>query len=291
MFEWDFDYIRLLAAFMVGVMITHSGTLIQGVTKNELASPSTLGFQAMIVFMILLLNQFVGIYHLEYISLGFGLLAAIIFFIFYADEKKITVYKNKTQHSMEHFLLIGLGLNLLVGAIFSIWHFIFMALNLEFPNQIWFGHFKYVDQNALVVVSIFFIILSLFLIRLIKNLQLLSLGPSFYTALGGNLRDLQKKVILLVFLQTLLVVSFFGVFSFSALIIPLVLRRFHFFAKSLFNEIIFGGVIGGLFFLIFDMICYQVTIMGAELPLGMLTSTIGSLVMITLLIQQKRKSL
>lgn len=290
----DFESYRLICSFLIGMMITNSGSLIQTLTKNELASPSTLGFQAFIVFIILIVNTFYQkMNHLfflgdiEYWSLAIGGGFILILSLLTAKEKKIKVYKNKSPQGMDKILLIGLGVNLLIGAIFSIWHFIYMALNKEFPSQIWFGHFKYTDGKTLIYVLIFFSLLFLTELKYLKKLQLLALGESFYQSLGESVYVIQRKIILIVAIQTLLVVSLFGVFSFSALIIPLVLRRFHFFAKRLHNEIIYGGICGGFFFLLLDLACYNITLFGAELPVGMLTSTLGAMIMVYLLVKQK----
>ena len=286
---FDIDWLRLISAFITGCLITQSGSLIQGVTQNPLASPATLGFQAVVVLLVLVINSLVGSTHLEYISIFVGLILLALTFIPFKSQKKRDVYSNQVSQNIERYILLGLGINLLVGAIFAIWHFFFMAMNREFPSQIWFGHFRYTNQATMIIMIAAFVILNFFQFRYIRKLQLLSLGEDFFIGLGEDIRLVQKRVVQIVYLQTLIVVSMFGVFSFAALIIPLVLRNFVFFASSTYREVIIGGLAGGVFFSTLDVFCYNVIFYGAELPVGMLSSTIGAIVMVLLLIRQNLK--
>lgn len=285
----EFDWFRLICSFLTGVMICQSGSLTQGVTQNPLASPSTLGFQAIIVLLILIVNSLGLAMGLEYSSIIIGVIGFIIISVL-PSRKKVKIYSNRVEEKINQYLLIGLGVNLLIGAVFAIWHFFFMAINREFPSQIWFGHFRFVDSTTLMILGLSFVLISVFQFRYLKKLQLLSLGVPFFTALGEDLGKLQKRVIQIVYLQTLIIVSLFGVFSFAALIIPLVLKRIHFFATSLYREIFWGGLLGGVFFSLLDLFCYNITFYGAELPVGMLSSTIGAIIMVALLIRQNLKT-
>lgn len=288
---FDVDWLRFICAFITGCLITQSGSFIQGVTQNPLASPATLGFQAIIVLLILIINSLGISFKLEYLSVLVGLIIFGFTFVAFGKRKDQKIYSNQISQSIEKYILLGLGINLLVGAVFAIWHFFFMAMNREFPSQIWFGHFRYVDQMTTIILMVSFIGLNVFQFRYIKKLQLLSLGDDFFIGLGEDIGLVQKRVIQIVYLQTLIIVSMFGVFSFAALIIPLILRKFVFFASSTFREVIYGGLIGGAFFSLLDVFCYNVIFYGAELPVGMLSSTIGAIVMVLLLIRQNLKRL
>lgn len=282
----DIEVWRVLCAFLTGVLISQGGSLIQALSKNNLASPATLGFQALGVLVVLLANTIsLFSWSLQWRSLALGLSLIILMTFFWRKKKR--VYSNRSRGSMESILLLGLATNLFIGAMFAIWHFYSMLNHEPFPSQIWFGHFKYVDKKIALFFALFFLINLAFHFFLVRKMEILSLGESFFTALGKNIESLQKKVILLVLCQTFVIVSFFGVFSFSALIIPLILKRFSFFSQSFFREFFLGGFLGGVFFSLLDYLCYEFTIQGAELPLGMLTSTLGSFIMIFLLIGKR----
>src|SRR5690606_852293 len=124
--------------------------------------------------------------------------------------------------NIERLILIGLTFNLFVGAIFSLWQFLFLAFNKPFPVELWFGHFRFASSETFLI--LFFVeVLILsghFILR--KELQLYSLGEN----ISRNLKLSEKQLYLFFFvaiaLGTFAVISLFGAFSFLGLIFPFV---------------------------------------------------------------------
>ena len=70
----DIDLLRLLTSFIVGALLSFSGSLIQITTRNDLASPSTLGMDGLAVLMVMagFLLKSLGV-NLPLSGLAFGL--------------------------------------------------------------------------------------------------------------------------------------------------------------------------------------------------------------------------
>jgi ABC-type Fe3+-siderophore transport system permease subunit len=118
-------------------------------------------------------------------------------------------------------------------------------------------------------------------------LRLISIGHDFAQGVGVDVKKIQTYSLLVSLLLTGLVISFFGVFSFLGLIFPHLLRLIGVFRKDMRNELLYGGVITGVIFSVTDMLCYNFDIYGTELPVGMVSSVFGSLILLVLLVRKQ----
>jgi iron complex transport system permease protein len=187
---------------------------------------------------------------------------------------------------MGKIILIGLGFNLFVGGIFSVIQFLFLAINFEFPTGIWFGNFKYYQVETLWLFFIIFVGVFLLVKNLSGKLAILSLGNSFAEGLGIHTSRISKISLLLSFFLTGVVVSYFGVFSFIGLIFPHILRSLNFFKYDMKRELIIGPLCTGVVLSGMDFLCFQTPFYGAEVPVGMVCSVIGSFVLLFLLMNK-----
>ena len=166
----DYLLMRSLCALISGMIISQTGSLIQLSTRNILASPSTLGFDGMSVFWILIFHSLILLFNQES-SYALLFLIGLPLFILLGIGFSAFLFRVK---NVDRLILLGLTFNLLVGGIFSFCHFVFLAFNLPFPVELWFGHFRYADSTGLILIGIVEIalILNLFFIR--QNLALFS---------------------------------------------------------------------------------------------------------------------
>lgn len=286
----EFDFFRILFAFISGYFLCLSGSLSQLTTNNQLASPSTLGMDGLAVLNILIATVISGIFlnflPLEYLSLTL-FFVALTTLVFFLRLKRKKINKIHESGQMKKVILAGLTFNLFVGAIFSIIQFIFMALNLEFPSGLWFGNFKFVSSEWLLLFVPLFFITQLVVVSYASDLEKLNLGASFAKGLGVNVSKLEKNCLLLSVFLTGVVISFFGVFSFLGLVFPHIIRSFKIFEKSIKGELLVGSLIAGFSLCFIDWLCFNLTYQGAELPVGMVSGVIGSFFLIVLVVRAK----
>jgi len=286
----EIDGIRFIFAFFAGLFLTVSGSLTQNTTQNNLASPSTLGFDGVAVFCVLVAQ---GLMHLFDINLSLELSAFLLFNLFFVTI--VSLWKKGSSRvnslDMKVVILIGLGFNLFVGAIFSVVQFLFMALNLRFPTGLWFGSFKFFYNYELLIFFIVFFLLLVFLVKNISSLRLISVGVSFARGVGVEINKVQRLSLLVSFYLTGVVICFFGVFSFISLIIPHILRLIPYVKNDMRREFTIGALIGALALAFLDFLSFNFTFYGAELPVGMVSSVLGSFTLIILLGANYFKSL
>jgi iron complex transport system permease protein len=287
----EFDFLRVILSFYVGYFLMVSGSLSQIVTNNKLASPSTLGFDGFAVLTILIAQFGISFFQINISLEVSSFIIFIIVFTFvcikvlnkYKESQRVTV-----QNSMQKIILIGIGFNLLVGAIFSIIQFLFMAMNMDFPSGLWFGNFRFVSAQTSSFFLLVFFGTNFILYKLSKSLRIIAIGNDFAQGLGINVLSVQRKSLLVSLFLTGLVISFFGVFSFLGLIFPHIIRIIPFFKYNIKNELHYGPYLAGAFLSGLDLACYNFTVAGAELPVGMVCSVIGSFLLLLLLFKKNQ---
>ena len=270
---------RSLCALISGMIISQTGSLIQLSTRNILASPSTLGFDGMSVFWILIFHSLILLFNQES-SYALLFLIGLPLFILLGIGFSAFLFRVK---NVDRLILLGLTFNLLVGGIFSFCHFVFLAFNLPFPVELWFGHFRYADSTGLILIGIVEIalILNLFFIR--QNLALFSLGENVSRNFRLNFRKIYLSLFISIAVGTFAVISLFGAFSFLGLIFPLVARKLWFRKMDLQGELILGSLCNGLILMILDGLCFFFPIYGAEVPVGLIVTIVGAVSLIFLL--------
>lgn len=284
--NFEIEIFRFGCAFLAGALLCLSGSFTQLVSENELASPSTFGFDgiAVLVLMAIHLNESFPL--TIPVSLIVFILPILTIGLFFRG-RLLEVLSNI---EIKDLILIGLSLNLFVGAIFSIIQFLFIALNFQFPGQMWFGNFRFATGFSFYLMLLLFCIIALFVFMNRKSISLLSLGKDFAKGVGVNTTRLGTKLVLISFILTLIIVLNFGIFSFYALIIPHILRRIGFFKSSFMREALIGPLLGGTILCILDYFSYEFIVFGAEVPTGMVSSVFCSVLFILLLIKTNYKS-
>lgn len=270
---------RFLCAFFAGVIISQTGSLIQMSSRNVLASPSTLGFDGMSILWILIFHSMMLFFGADQpVVFLFG--AGIPLFIFYGWYFSRFMQQ---QTNINRLVLIGLTFNLLVGAVFSLWQFLFLAFNLPFPVELWFGHFRFAEAASLLILILTEVLFFAGWILFRKKFYSFSLGKSVSSNLEQKRGSFYAFMFIFVAIGTFAVVSLFGAFSFLGLIFPIVSRRFWFAKYDLEGEFFVGALVNGLFLLSIDALCYYFPIYGAEVPVGLIATAVGAVSLIFLL--------
>lgn len=285
----DFDFARLVLSFLSGALLFQAGSLCQIMTQNPLASPSTLGINALVVCGVLVAHFLLSFFNLP-VELGhLSLLLCMVFFFIGLG----IVYLQKVKLDFTHIkkiILIGLAINLFVGAIFSFIQFLLLSLGKSFPSELWFGHFREADIEQAPVFFLAFIFFQFYLNKMLISLRFMSVGNHFAYGLGLPVAETQYKALGLSFIMTALVVSYYGVFSFWGIILPHIVRKIPYLERDVKRELFTGSFLSAFTMMFLDLAVYNLTFHGAELPVSMLSSILGPLILIVILVYDHRKN-
>lgn len=277
--------VRSFCAFLVGIILSQAGSFVQLVTRNILASPSTLGIDGLSIIWILISHS---------LSLAFTfswegqfLMGGVLFVLMSFFYHKVI----QNNHEHQRIIMVGLIFSLLVGAFFSLWNFLFLAFNLPFPTEILFGHFKFSQLRDVIILMVAETFIILGSLKLRREMIVFSFGKQISRMCGLDQKVFFLFILLSSILGTFIAVNLFGSLAFLGLIFPIIARKLWFKRWDLFGEFGVGAFFNGLLLMGIDLLCYFFPVMGAEIPVGLLSSLLGALVLMILMIRPERQLL
>lgn len=279
---FDIRLPRIFMAIIVGIALSGSGVIFQGIFRNPMADPYIIGVSAGAAFGATIGLIFAGAVRFASFSITsiFAFLGAIgVTFLVY------NISKIKGKISVLTLLLSGVALSSLLSSIISF----IMIYRTHDLAKVYFwimgGLSNSSWANFLVIMPIIVVILiaSSFFMR---DLNVMSLGDERANQLGVQTNKIKQLLLILASIMTAAAVSVSGIIGFIGLITPHIMRIIvgpdH---KVLYPS---SAIAGGIVLLLSDTLA-RVLLSPREIPVGIITSIIGVPFFIYLLIKTKRQ--
>ena len=271
---------RIILGIAVGGALSLSGVILQGVYRNPLVEPFTLGISGgaslgVALTIIFNLNLMIGIYMLPLSGFIGAVLTTFLVYI-------LAVRKN--YYNINRMLLIGVMISFMSS---STMMFLMSTTTAENLHSIIFWIMGSLDEPNIILVKIVFYtsIAGLFISYLLANpLNALRLGESKAKHLGVNTTFTIRALFILASILTGISVSVAGVIGFVGLIIPHLLRLI---IGSDYRLLLISSFLGGSIFILISDIIARTIIAPNELPIGVITGMIGGLVFIIVMSRSK----
>ncbi len=261
---------RVLLAFLVGAALSVSGTVMQSVLKNPLASSYGLGVSsgaglgAILVMMGGVSSGILGTFLLPVVGLTFGLVTVFIS-IFLASKFD----RNMSNYTI---VLTGMVVSLFINAIMST----LASTSQEYSQRItlWqLGSFSLKEWSYVFVLFPIVLVCILFFMQFTDELDILTFGEEQASAMGIELKKTKWLLIGMTAVLTGTAVSFVGVIGFVDLIGPHVVRRM--FGCEHKYVIPMSALFGGSFMVIADLLA-RTLVSPSEIPIGSITALVGA---------------
>lgn len=279
---FDIRLPRIFMAIIVGIALSSSGVIFQGVFRNPMADPYIIGVSAGAAFGATIGLLFAG--NIKLISLS----ATSIFAFLGAIGTTFLIYnisKIKGKISVLTLLLSGVALSSLLTSIISL----IMIYRTQDLAKVYFwimgGLSNSSWTNFMTVMPVIVIIMaaSSFFMR---DLNVMSLGDERANQLGVQTEKLKQVLLILASIMAAAAVSVSGIIGFIGLITPHIMRMIvgpdH---KILYPT---AAISGGIVLLLSDTIA-RIILSPREIPVGIITSIIGVPFFIYLLVKSKRQ--
>lgn len=267
---WNLRLPRALLAFIVGGALAVSGTVMQSVLKNPLASSYTLGVSsgasvgAGLVIITGFTIPFLGMFTLPLVGLSCGLLT-----VFLAVSFASQMDKNMENNTI---ILVGMVFSLFINAVLTL----MTAMSKEHLEQITFwqmGSFSLKEWSNVFVLLPIVILGVLLLVRYSRELDIMSFGEEQARSIGVDIQKIKWLLLGISAALTGSAISFVGVIGFIDLIAPHVVRKI--FGSSHKIVIPMSMLFGGAFMVLADLVARTI-ISPSELPVGSITALIGA---------------
>ncbi len=261
---------RVLLAFLTGAALAASGTVMQSVLQNPLASPFGLGVSsgaglgAAIVIVTGLGAGAGRMFALPAASLALAL--GTVFFVLWAAGRIDRSLGGVT------IVLVGMVASLFFNAVMNM----LATLSPSYAQRInlWLlGSFSMREWPSVWVLLPVTGLGLCYFQRYARELDVMSFGQEQAQALGVDLRRCKIGLICAVAVLTGTAVSFVGVIGFVDLIAPHVVRRF--FGASHRKTLPASALFGGTFMVLCDLAARTLT-PPREIPIGSITALLGA---------------
>ena len=264
---------RIVIGILVGTALAISGTILQGVTKNDLADAGILGINSgaalFVVVYIYLMNGNVydGVSNLTIFTMPIVALSGAIFgaFLIYA-----LAWRNGINSS--RLLLVGIGINIAFTSILTIFQLRFTTQEfnrvMAWTNgSIWGASWKYV-----IAVLPFILVFTLLTLYKSRYLDALNLGDEVATGLGVEVEKERRKLIVFSVVLAGVATSVAGSIGFLGIVAPHIARKLV--GPKHIKLIPTSALVGSVILLIADTIARNI-IAPMELPVGIVVAVIG----------------
>ncbi|WP_312949805.1 iron-enterobactin ABC transporter permease [Superficieibacter sp.] len=273
--EWRLP--RVLMALVTGAALGVSGAIFQSLMRNPLGSPDVMGLNTGAWSGVLVAMVFFG-QHLTAITLAAmagGILTSLL------------VWGLAWRNGIETFrlIIIGIGIRAMLMA-FNTWLLLKASLETALSAGLWYAG----SLNGLTwaktwpAAPLIFLMLACAAL-LVRRLRLLEMGDDTACALGVSVERSRLLLMLVAVLLTAASTALAGPISFIALVAPHIARRLCGTARWGLTQ---SALCGATLLLAADL-CAQRFFLPYQLPVGVVTVSLGGIYLIALLIQESRK--
>lgn len=272
--EWRLP--RVALAVLLGAALGTSGAIFQSLTRNPLGSPDIIGFSAGSytgALMVMLLFSG-GTFQTALGALAGGIVTAI------------AVYLLAWRQGVQGFrlIIVGIGVAAMLSAL-NAWMIREADLPVAMAAAIWGAG----SLNGLGIEQLFPVVLVLSILLpltllLQRPMRQLELGDDVARAAGVDAGRMRGLMMLVGVALTALVTATAGPVSFIALCAPQIARRM---TRSAGVALLPSALTGGLLLLAADWVAQHA--LGPQLPVGVMTVSIGGIYFLFLLLREGRK--
>ncbi len=272
---------RVVLGMMIGACLAVSGTSLQGLFRNPLASPGLIGVTSgaslgAAIWIVLVKFSVLGFWGLP---LAAFLGSAVTTFTIWGIAKRDGVM------SIYTLLLAGIAINTIVGSGLGLLTYIADDQQLRGMTFWMMGDLKAANWWILLASGICAVAGMLLLLPLGNTLNALALGESEALHLGINLERVKWRIVLGAALAVGASVAAGGQIGFIGLVVPHLLRLA---IGADHRWLLPGSALGGAFFLVLCDLASRTVAIPAEVPVGIITSAFGGPFFLWLLMRQRR---
>lgn len=269
---------RIVAAVLVGAAMAISGTILQALIRNPLASPdlmgTTSGATASVVAAITIMNGQISVVWLPLAALAGGCLASALTYIL----------AWKTGSSPFRMAMIGVAISSAMGAL-TIYFTLAGPLHLVSQALGWMAGTVYgTSWYHVLYLAPWVVICGIIALFQSRNLNVLELGDSISIGVGMRV---ERKRFLFIALSVILASTAVGIaggISFVGLMAPHIARKL---VGNNNRTILLASAILGAFFVLLADLVGRTVFVPLDIPAGIFTALLGAPFFFYLLFRQR----
>lgn len=221
--NWDYILPRritkILAIILTGYSIAVSTVIFQTITNNRILTPSILGLDSLYLLVQTVIIFIFGSIHVAVMNPNINFILSIVFMVLFTSILYKILFKKEGNNNIYFLLLVGLIFGTFFQSISS-----FMQVLID-PNEFlivqdkMFASFNNVQVELLVFAGVLVILLSLYLFRFFKYLDVLGLGRDEAVNLGVPYDHVVKQLLIIVAIFISIATALVGPITFLGLLV------------------------------------------------------------------------
>ncbi|MFC4322233.1 FecCD family ABC transporter permease [Litchfieldia salsa] len=282
MIIWNIRFPRVVLAFCVGASLALAGAAFQGLLRNPLADPYTIGVSsgaslgAVVVLFFQVTIVGLGSFTLPVVSIVSGFLSLLVVFGL--------VRLSSRSLAIETIILAGIIVSAFIGSVVSL---LISLGDRDSMSQIIYWLYGSVGMRGWSHVQLiipFMIVGSFILLYHYRELNALALGEDAADHIGVDVKKGKTYILIGASLLTGAAVAVSGSIGFVGLVIPHLVRLVT--GPNHRHVLPLSVLLGGSFLIVADLLARTI-IAPKELPIGVITALIGAPVFALLLIRER----
>lgn len=281
---WHLRLPRIILAIFVGGGMALCGVVMQATVRNPLADPYLLGISSGGVLgatVAILFGSSIGSMFSNVTVTTGAFIGALL-----ASATVLLLANVGNQTSSVKLVLLGTAINALCSALSNF--IVYLGNNAEGIKSVSFwsmGSLATGDLNKIFVLGVLVLVASLYFVLQSNTLNVLLVGDESAIHLGVNVKKYRTRYTVICAIITGTIVATCGIIGFVGLIIPHITRSI---VGSDHHDLLpFAVCLGSLFLVCADLIS-RILIPHDELPIGIVTSLIGTPIFIKILLKENK---
>ena len=274
----DWRLPRVFMALCTGAALGMSGAIFQSLLRNPLGSPDVIGFNTgaytgALITVILLKGSYL---QMAFGSILGGCLTALL------------IYALAWQNGVARFrlIIVGIAVSASLHGV-NVWLMMSSTLESAMTAAFWStGSLNGMTWEKALPPSALCLLLMIFCLGLTRPMQLMEMGDELAQSLGIRVNKTRALLTISATALTAAATAMTGPVAFIALSAPPIAQRL---TKAPVLSPLAAAATGGLLLLSADMLA-QHAIPNIQLPVGIITVSLGGLYLVGLLVRETRKS-
>jgi iron complex transport system permease protein len=274
--EWRLP--RALLAVLFGAALGIAGAVFQSISRNPLGSPDIIGFSSgsYTGALVVMLVSGGGYYQVAAGSLLGGIATAFLVFVL--------AYRKGTQAFQ--LIIVGIAISAMLGA-FNTWLVLRADIEEAMLAAVWGGgSLNSLGYDQLWPVLGILAVLVPLVLATGPAMRQLELGDDAASALGTRTNAVRLTVVVLGVGLTALVTASAGPIAFISLVAPQIARRI---TRGSSVALVSSAIMGAFLLVLADLVGQRL-FAPVQLPVGIVTVSIGGLYFVWLLVREARRN-
>jgi iron complex transport system permease protein len=286
--NWDYALPRRLkkvyAIILTGATIAFSTLVFQTITNNRILTPSIIGLDSLYLLIQTFLIFVFGSMSFLITNENINFLISVVLMVLFASLLYKMLFRGNGEN-IYFLLLVGIIFGTFFGSISQ-----FMQVLID-PNEFMlvqdrmFASFNNVKTDLLLIATVAVILVGLYSMRLIKYLDVLSLGKDQAVNLGIDYDSVVKRLLIIIAILVSISTALVGPITFLGLLVANVAHQF--FNTYKHSYLIIGSIFISIIALVGGQLIVE-RVFTFDTTLSVIVNFIGGVYFIYLLLKESK---